>query len=86
MIVAQCVFENSTGLSNPYSYGITPELLKELKEGDHVVVSGSRTAYNVAIFVGTKVLTTEEEVAIVTQHVCCKVVDGYGTIKGGGER
>lgn len=77
MIVAQCQFENSKGLSQPYSYAIDPRLAEQLMPGADVVVTGSRNRYGVAVFAGLKEITDPEELKLVTQHVCCEIRDEY---------
>lgn len=77
MFIAKCIFENNKGYSKPYSYEVSKKQMAELSEGDHFVVSQARGDYAVAIIDAFGVTSNPETKKLVTQHVCCKVVDEF---------
>lgn len=77
MIVAECVFKNAKGFSQPYHYAISEKIAEKLEPNTYVVVSSARTKYGIAIFKGIAEVTDPQQIKIITQHVVCEIKDQY---------
>ena len=78
MYIAQCIFRRKDGsITRPYSYEINEQQMEELEPSDYVVVTSARGDYTVAQVNRTIKTEDKELMAIVTQHVACKIVDHF---------
>ena len=78
MYVARCMFENAYGFSKTYDYKINQKQRLALKRGDNVIVTRKKGGYAIAIVESLD--TVNPDMAdIITEHVCCKIMDEFYT-------
>ena len=81
MYIARCMFENAYGFSKTYDYKINQKQRLTLKRGDNVIVTRKKGGYAIAIVESVDV-TNPDMADIITEHVCCKIMDEFYTEDG----
>lgn len=78
MYIAKCMFENAYGFSKTYDYKINQKQRLALKRGDNVIVTRKKGGYAIAIVESVDIMNPDMA-DIITEHVCCKIVDEFYT-------